>query len=126
MKQKKSTEDYLKVIYLLSQKGEVRGTHIAEQLGVSRPTVSVALKGLEREGYILMNELRAVTLTEKGRAVAQTMVERHTTFRDLLMSLGIDKETASRDACEMEHSVSAESFEALKTMMVSRESALNN
>lgn len=120
MKQKKSTEDYLKTIHILSIRGEVRGADLAREFGVTRPTVSVALKGLLREGYITMNSDHAVVLTETGRAVAESMLDRHITFQELLLSLGIDKETAARDACEMEHSVSAKSFEALKLLTESR------
>ena len=93
MKLRRTTEDYLKTIYLLSQKTEVHGAHIAEELGVSKPTVSVSLKALEREGYLTRDENHAVCLTK---------------------SLGVDHETAAADACLMEHAVSPESYEAIK------------
>ena len=72
MKLRRTTEDYLKTIYLLSQKTEVHGAHIAEKLGVSKPTVSVSLKALEREGYITRamgdedNRRNTVRITEEG------------------------------------------------------------
>lgn len=117
MKQKKSTEDYLKTIYVLSRQGGVHGAAIAEELGVSRPTVSVSLKALTREGYIWMDQNRLVYLTEAGVSLAKEIYERHQTFRELLLRLGVDPETAARDACEMEHSVGQESFAAIQTVL---------
>ena len=116
MKQKKSVEDYLKVIYILSKQKEVHGADIAGELKVSRPTVSVALKALAEEGYIFVDDAYEVHLTVKGRRIAEDIYERHDTFRHLLMSLGVDEKTAAADACEMEHAVSQASYEALKVL----------
>ena len=116
MKQKKSVEDYLKVIYILSKQKEVHGVDIAGELRVSRPTVSVALKALAEEGYIFVDDTYEVHLTVKGRRVAEDTYDRHDTFRRLLMSLGVDEKTAAADACEMEHAVSPASYEALKML----------
>ena len=114
MKLRRTTEDYLKTIYLLSQKTKVHGAHIAEELGVSKPTVSVSLKALEREGYLTRDENHAVCLTEAGLKIAKATYERHQTFRTLLEDLGVDGKTAAADACLMEHAVSPESYEAIK------------
>ena len=114
MKQQRTTENYLKTIYLLSKRNEVRGTDIAEFLGVSRPTVSVSLKSLEREGYLYLDSFHEVHLTPEGERIAKSICEKNMVFRDLLIKLGVDEDTAERDACEMEHAVSAESFSALK------------
>ena len=114
MKLRRTTEDYLKTIYLLSQKTEVHGAHIAEELGVSKPTVSVSLKALEREGYLTRDENHAVCLTKAGLKIAKATYERHQTFRTLLEDLGVDGKTAAADACLMEHAVSPESYEAIK------------
>lgn len=117
MKQRKTVEDYLKTIYLLSKKREVHGAYIAEELGVSKPTVSVSLKALEREGYLTRDENHAVCLTEAGLKIAKATYERHQTFQALLEDLGVDGKTAAADACQMEHAVSMESYEALKELM---------
>lgn len=117
MKQQKSTENYLKAIYILAKSGEVRGTDIAEYLGVSRPTVSVSLKALENEGYVTVSSLHRVHLTELGETVARSTYEKNRTIRSLMLLLGVDEKTAERDACEMEHAVSAESFMALKRLV---------
>ena len=114
MKQRKTVEDYLKTIYLLSKKREVHGAYIAEELGVSKPTVSVSLKALEREGYLTRDENHAVCLTEAGLKIAKATYERHQTFQALLEDLGVDGKTAAADACLMEHAVSPESYEAIK------------
>ena len=117
MKQRKTTENYLKAIYLLSEMGEVRGTDIAEYLGVSRPTVSVSLKSLEKEGYLCMGIFHEVHLTEEGKKLARNIYEKNRTLKSLLIRLGVDEATAERDACELEHAVSAESYSALKRLI---------
>lgn len=117
MKQQKTTENYLKAIYLLSKSGEVRGTDIAEYLGVSRPTVSVSLRSFEKEGYLYQDSSHEVHLTESGIRLAQNIYEKNRTLKTLLVKLGVDEATAEKDACELEHAVSAESFSALKRLM---------
>lgn len=111
----------MKTIYTLSKNGAVHGASIAEKLGVSRPTVSVYLKNLQAEGYICMDENRAVWLTEKGAPIAEEIYERHVTLRRFLEKLGVDRETAAQDACQMEHAISAQSFEALKKRIMQNE-----
>lgn len=123
MKQKKSIEDYLKTIYILfAQKGVVRGVDLAEALKVSRPTVSVALKNLAEEGYLFLGASHEVYLTQTGQKIAEATYERHNTLRQLLTGLGVDEETASIDACEIEHAVSPESYAALKKLAQERHS----
>ena len=117
MKQKKSVEDYLKVIYTLSKRKAVHGADIAGELGVSRPTVSVALKALAEEGYVFADDTHEIHLTEKGKRIAEDTYERHSTFCRLLTGLGVDEKTAAADACELEHAVSSESYEVLKTFL---------
>lgn len=116
MKQKKSVEDYLKIIYTLSRRKAVHGADIAGELGVSRPTVSVALRALAEEGYVFADGTHEIHLTEKGKRIAEDTYERHSTFCWLLTGLGVDEKTAAADACEMEHAVSSQSYEALKTL----------
>ena len=100
----------------------MHGSDIAGELGVSRPTVSVALKALAEEGYVFADDthenpkMHCVHLTEKGKRIAEDTYERHSTFCRLLTGLGVDEKTAAADACEMEHAVSSQSYEALKTL----------
>lgn len=116
MKQRKSVEDYLKTIYILSKGQPVHGVDIARELGVSRPTVSVTLKALGEEGYVFVDEMHHVHLTKSGRRIAMETYERHNTFRMLLMRLGVDEKTAAADACQMEHAVSRKSYEAIRNL----------
>ena len=114
MKQKKSVEDYLKTIYTLSKGKAVHGADIAGELGVSRPTVSVALRALAEEGYVFADDTHEIHLTEKGKRIAEDTYERHSTFCRLLTGLGVDEKTAAADACKVEHDLSDETFEKIK------------
>ena len=122
MKPRKTTEDYLKTIYILSLRNEVHACMIAEHLGVSRPTVSVSLKRLADEGYLIVGERKAVTLTEKGLEIAMPVFQRYQVLQKLLTGLGVSETAAFHDACEMEHGLSEESYHALKSF-VEQESA---
>ena len=115
MKLQESAENYLETIFMLSLKGSpVRSIDIAGELDFSKPSVSVAMKNLRESGYILADSDGSITLTEKGREVAEAMYERHTLLCDWLISLGVEQETAVKDACKMEHAMSEKSFAAIK------------
>ncbi|HML36090.1 MAG TPA: metal-dependent transcriptional regulator [Bacillota bacterium] len=115
MKIQESAEMYLETILVLSQQNpSVRSIDIASELDYSKPSVSVAMKNLRENGYIHMNPDGYITLTEKGKEIAETMYERHTIISDWLIRLGVDRVTAVDDACRMEHVISAESFDAIK------------
>lgn len=121
MRQKKTIEDYLKTIYILQQKnGAARSSDLAEELGVSRPTVSITLKGLEEEEYIFMNDVHEIGLTKSGRCIAEETYEKHQTFLNLLISLGVKEQIAEKDACRMEHAVSPESYKAIKLLLADK------
>lgn len=115
MKIQESAENYLETILILQhKKGSVRSIDIVNELDYAKPSVSVAMKNLRKNGYILMDTSGFITLTEKGRVIADTMYERHTMISDWLVTLGVNRETAVEDACRIEHVISAESFEAIK------------
>ena len=116
MKIHESAENYLETIYMLGkEKGNVRSIDIVNELGFTKPSVSIAMRNLRESGYINMNQITGfITLTEAGESVAKKMYERHTVLSDLLIRLGVSKETAQEDACRIEHVISAESFDALK------------
>ena len=110
-----SAENYLETILALSLKGEkVRSIDIANELEFSKPSVSVAMKNLREKGYILTDAEGFITLTAKGRKIADSMYERHVAISDWLVFLGVDKKTAVQDACKMEHAMSEKSFLAIK------------
>lgn len=116
MKIHESAENYLETIYMLAkEKGNVRSIDIVNELGFTKPSVSIAMRNLRESGYINMDQITGfITLTEAGESVAKKMYERHTVLSDLLIRLGVSKETAQEDACRIEHVISAESFDALK------------
>lgn len=110
-----SLEDYLETILLLYQKnGQVRSIDIATEMNFSKPSVSVAMKNLREKGYILMADNGYISLTDSGRARAESVLERHTILSSWLMSMGVRKEVALEDACKVEHDLSEESFQAIK------------
>ena len=110
-----SAEMYLETIYQLSlERNNVRSIDVAESMGYSKPSVSRAVGLLKKGGYLLMEKDGTLTLTEAGLETAHKIFERHTTLTSLLIRLGVDPETASEDACKMEHVISDETFEAMK------------
>ena len=112
---KESAENYLETILVLSLKGEgVRSIDIVNELEYSKPSVSVAMKNLRTKGYVAVDGDGYITLTGKGRKIADTMYERHIAISDWLVFLGVDKKTAVHDACKMEHAMSEKSFLAIK------------
>ncbi|MDO4325431.1 MAG: metal-dependent transcriptional regulator [bacterium] len=115
MKIQESAENYLETILILSlEQPYVRSIDIANTLNFSKPSVSVAMKNLRLDGYIQMDEEGHITLTESGKKIADTIYERHTLITEWLVRLGVDRETASADACRMEHVISPISFQAIK------------
>lgn len=119
MKIHESAENYLESILFISKRqATVRSIDIVNDLGVSKPSVSVAMKNLRENGYILMNRDGHITLTDAGRSIAEMISERHTILTEWLIRLGVDEATAQKDACRMEHVLSKESFEAIKCQAV--------
>ena len=110
-----SSENYLESILMLSlDKHYVRAIDIANLLGFSKPSVSVALKRLKEEGKVEVDSSGFIALTESGMKIAQSTYEKHIVITDFLVALGVSSYTAAQDACRMEHVISAESFQALK------------
>ena len=121
-----SAENYLETILMLGkEKGNVRSIDIATALSFSKPSVSVAMKNLRENGYILMDKDGYIALTEKGHEIAETIYERHTLLSSFLMYLGVSRETATQDACRIEHVISPESFEALKQHVYSHKEIMD-
>lgn len=115
MRDNESSENYLETILILSKRlPVVRSVDIAEELNVTKPSVSVAMKKLRENACITVSKAGFITLTEKGMDIASSIYERHTFFSDWLISLGVSKEIATADACRMEHDISTESFAAMK------------
>ncbi len=115
MKQTRSVEDYLEAILMIEeQKGIVRSVDVAAHLNFSKPSVSVAMHNLEEDGSVKRGDDGRLLLTEKGRAIAEQTLARHRFLTSFLEEIGVSPEVAERDACGMEHSLSAETFELLR------------
>ena len=114
-KNPESTEMYLETILKLRQnKNYVRSIDIATEMGFSKPSVSIAMKGLRENGYIITENDGNIVLTDKGNDIATRVYERHRVLTRIFENLGVSHETAENDACRVEHFISEETFEALK------------
>ncbi len=116
MKLQESGEMYLETILILSKKKSfVRAIDVGEYMGFSKPSVSRAIGLLRNGGFVEVGDGGGLSLTEEGRQVAEKIYERHRYLTKMLVEMGVDEETASEDACRMEHVVSDKSFEAIKS-----------
>ena len=112
---RESGEMYLETIYILSQNSSaVRGVDVGARMGFSKPSVSRAVGLLKKEGLIITDDMGFIKLTETGKKKAETIYERHQLLSRLLMNLGVDEETATEDACRIEHYISEKTFDAIK------------
>lgn len=115
MKIHESGENYLESILTLKKaKGNVRAIDIVNDLGFSKPSVSVALKNLEADGYIERDSSGHISLLPKGQEIAENIYARHTTLVQILTHMGVSQATAEEDACQIEHHLSDETFNAIK------------
>ena len=113
-----SAEDYLESILILHQRsGLVRSIDIVNELGYSKPSVSIAMKKLRESGYITMAPDGAITLNESGMEIAMRVYTRHKTLTKLFTLLGVSEEQAAADACKVEHVLSQETFDCIKNQL---------
>ena len=113
-----STENYLETIYILLQRqGTVRSIDVCNEMGYSKPTISVTMKQFREKGYVKIDGSGHITLTPSGLSIAQRIYERHVVLSELLMLLGVGRETALADACKIEHDISEETFDCIKRHM---------
>ncbi len=115
---KESAENYLEAILMIkNQKGYVRSIDVANELGVTKPSVSVAMKHFREEDYISIDGDGNISLTQKGLAIADSVYERHRVIAQTLMAIGVDEETAYEDSCKIEHDVSEQTFSKIKEFL---------
>lgn len=113
-----SAEMYLETIYTLSLRSQsVRSIDVAECMGYSKPSVSRAVNLLKQGGYLTMATDGCLTLTEQGINAAKNIFTRHNILTEFLEKIGVEKETASGDACKIEHVISEETIDAIKKFM---------
>ena len=112
---RESGEMYLETIYILSQKSsEVRSIDVGAYMGFSKPSVSRAIGLLKKDGLVNMDGQGNLTLTDAGEKIAKVIYERHLLLSQLFVNIGVDEETASEDACRIEHYISEKTFDAIK------------
>lgn len=111
----KSAEDYLEMILRLQEtKGYVRAVDISNGLSVSKPSVSIAMRNLRENGYITVDKDNTIHLADAGMAIAREIYERHKFLTEFLIYIGVDADTAEKDACRIEHDLSPSTFDAFK------------
>ena len=110
-----ATEMYMKTILVLKKRlGTVRSIDVANEMGYSKPTISIAMKKFRQEGLITVDESNCIHLTEAGQTIAERIYERHQVLSYILESMGVSEKHALDDACKIEHDISDETFAALK------------
>ena len=115
MNLQESGEMYLETILRLADKNEfVRSVDVSEEMGFSKPSVSRAIGLLKNGGYIEVSREGYISLTDIGKEVATKVFARHNLITELLIYLGVESESASFDACKIEHCISDVSFDAIK------------
>lgn len=115
MEKQKSVEDYLESILVITEKkGSCRSIDVARKLGFTKASVSIAVKKLTEDGYVIKEGRGNLVLTEKGMEYASRVYERHEVLKSFLMNMGVSEGVAEEDACEMEHVISEVTFQKIK------------
>ena len=115
MQVSETIENYLETIFiLLKKKNTVRSIDVANQMGYSKPTISIMARQLRESGYIDMDDSGYITLTTSGLRIAESVYEKHVLLTEILIRLGVEEKIAAEDACRIEHILSEHSFEQIK------------
>lgn len=115
---RESAEDYLEAMLMMREKhGYIRSVDVAQQLEVTKPSVSYAVKRLRENGYLLMDADGRITLTGKGEEIAQRIYERHRVLTEYLVEIGVPADKAREDACRIEHDICQETFDAIRRLV---------
>lgn len=118
-----SAENYLETILVLSRRlPVVRSVDIANELGFKKSSISIAMKNLREKQLITVSESGFISLTDAGREIADMIYERHEFLTSWLSQLGVDPAIAAEDACKIEHVISKESFQAIKSFVAKAQS----
>ena len=118
MKLGESKEDYLEAAYVLKrEKGYVRNSMLSDYLNYSKASVSVAIRGLLADGYVIRDRYGSIELTEEGRKIAKKIYARHVLLEEFLRRIGVSEKNASHDACRMEHTISEESYKRIQELV---------
>ena len=121
MRRQESKEDYLETILVLKNRvGLVRSIDVVNEMGFSKPSVSVAMKNLREKELITMDSEGYINLTKQGEKIASSIYERHLILTKALIAIGVSEETAKEDACRLEHDMSEETFEKIKNHILNK------
>ncbi len=116
MKLQESGEMYLETILILSQESDsLRAVDVAKHMGITKASVSRAVHMLQDDGYLMQDANKYLTLSDVGKAYAQKIYDRHIILEAFLKAIGVSDSVASEDACKLEHYMSDESFQALRS-----------
>ena len=109
-----SAEDYLENILILRERnGNVRSIDIVNEMNYSKPSISIAMKKLRTEGFVEMDLNGYITLTERGEEIAQRIYSRHRLLEKVLVAIGVEQETASEEACRIEHDINDDTYDKI-------------
>lgn len=115
MNKNQSAEDYLEAILVVQEKkGNVRSIDVVNELNVSKPSVSIAMKKLRNQSLIVIDDNGYITFTSEGKSIAENVYNKHKLLTDALISIGVNEEEAVKEACEIEHIISDETYECIK------------
>ena len=118
MNKKESREDYLEAILQLEKEGKnPKSIDVANKLGFSKPSVSIAVKKLKQEGLISVKEDGELLLSDIGRRIAENTIEKHEFLTSFFIKIGVDPQSAEDQACEIEHAINEETFQKLKEFL---------
>lgn len=114
----KSLEDYIEVVYvLIHEKNRARVRDIATTLKVKMPSVVKGISELKKLGLVSQEPYGDVELTAKGRRIATMILNRHNKIREFLILIGVSERIADKDACQMEHIISAETLDRIRDFL---------
>ena len=115
MLNKQTMEDYLKSVLILHQKnGQARAVDVAKELGVTKPSVSAAMKSLCEMKLVFKGEKVGICLTKAGKKLAEQVVNKHTLIKNILIRIGVPEKTADEEACQIEHVIGEETYRCLE------------
>lgn len=114
MEKNNSAEDYLEsILRLHKRKGYARSVDVAKELGVTRPSVSSAMKKLREKEMIYFSDRGHIFFTDAGKAIAEEVYRKHILIKKVLLNIGVNEKNAAREACDIEHVISNETYECL-------------
>ena len=118
MKRQESIEDYLETILRLKQSiGLVRSIDVVNEMGFSKPSVSVAMKNMREKGLVIVDGDGYISLTDEGQTKAESIDERHKLLYNAFIAIGVSEAIAGKDACRIENDLSDETFQKIKELM---------